>query len=271
MSESQNFECDGYMIVKNLVSQNDLAILTKIVDRIYSQWLTENYRSYVEQQLINMHSLTSPHYFAGFEHERLLFFQTLASKELTNLLASLFGNGLYIHNSQLFFNPFENRKLPYWHRDMQYTPIAEAVQQNQLLNMLSLHIRMPLVHEQGVELIPGTHKRWDTELERNVRLELNGHNNSEDLPNTVIIALEPGDILIFSANMLHRGNYRLNQARKALDICIGKPHPLTSGLLDENILLDVEDLSKISNNQWYRNAKELIAGYKTQTIHGLAG
>jgi hypothetical protein len=211
-----------------------------------------------------MHSLTSPHYFAGHEHERLLFFQTISSNELTALMTSLFGNGPYFHNTQLFFNPFENRKRPYWHRDMQYTPVAEAVQQNELQNMLSLHIRMPLIREQGVELIPGTHKRWDTELERNVRFELNGHSNSEDLPNAVIIALEPGDILIFSANMLHRGNYRLNQARNALDICIGKPHPITSGFLDESILPDVEALAKISNNQWYRNARELIVGYTSQ-------
>lgn len=64
--------------------------------------------------------------------------------------------------------------------------------------------------ETGIELIPGTHARWDTELERNVRLECQGHRQHEDLPGARLLSLQPGDVLIFSANMLHRGNWQRN-------------------------------------------------------------
>jgi hypothetical protein len=188
-----------------------------------------------------------------------LFFQMLASDKLTKRLDGIFGDGLYFHNTQLFFNPLENGKLPYWHRDMQYSPIDDAVLKNEQQRMLPLHVRIPLIREQGIELIPGTHKRWDNEQEKNVRLELNGHKNSEELPDAVLIDLVPGDILIFSAQMLHRGNYHLNTSRKALDLCIGKEHPLTSTYLDASNLPTIGELVQIENNHWYTAAQAIVA------------
>ena len=188
---------------------------------------------------------------------------------MPKLLGSLFGDELYFHNTQLFFNPFENERLPYWHRDMQYSPIDDSILEHEQQNMVSLHVRIPLVHEKGVELIPETHKRWDTEQERNVRLELNGHKNSEDLPGAVLVELAPGDVMIFSAQMIHRGNYSLNESRKALDLCIGKPHPFTSKYINEIVLPSGDELDKIENNQWYKLAKEIAAHHKMQPTQNI--
>ncbi len=262
MKEIDTFDQQGYVIAKNLLGQFDIEKLARIIDRIYAQWLSENHADFIEHKLVNMHTLTDPRYFAGHETERLLFFQTIASNRLTQLIDGMFGDGIYFHNAQLFFNPFENKRQPYWHRDMQYSSIDDCILKNEQQNMVSLHVRIPLIPEQGIELIPGTHKRWDTELERDVRLELNGRKNSEDLPGSVLIELAPGDILIFSAQMIHRGNYRLNESRKSLDLCIGKHHPLTSGYIDKNALPDRTDLDKIENNRWYRIARELTAAGK---------
>ena len=163
------------------------------------------------------------------------------------------------HNTQLFFNPANVECIPYWHRDMQYSPIEDSVQCAEQKEMLSLHIRIPFIAEKGVEIVTGTHKRWDTELERDVRFELNGHRNSESLPGSELIDLARGDILIFSAQMIHRGNYELNPARKAFDICVGKYHPLASGFLDPRVLPKDEEIDNIANNQWYRLAREIAA------------
>ena len=262
MKEIDTFDQQGYVIVKNLLSQFDIEKLARIVDRIYAQWLSENRADFIEHRLVNMHTLTDSRYFVGRKAERLLFFQAIASNKLTQLIDNMFGDGIYFHNTQLFFNPFENKKLPYWHRDMQYSPIDDAILKNEQQNMVSLHVRIPLIQEQGIELIPGTHKRWDTELERDVRLELNGRKNSEDLPDSVLIELTPGDALIFSAQMIHRGNYRLNESRKSLDLCIGKYHPLTSVYINKNALPDIAELDKIENNRWFRVACGLMADNK---------
>lgn len=268
MNEANVFNHQGYVVVKKLFDRRDIEKLTTIIDRIHSQWLNENHADFIEHKLVNMHSLTSPRYFGGHEVERLLFFQTIASNRLTHLLDDMFGDGLYFHNTQLFFNPFENTRPPYWHRDMQYTPIDDSVLENEQQNMLTLHVRIPLVHEKRVELIPGTHKRWDTGLERNVRLELSGHKNSEDLPGAVLIELAPGDVLIFNAQMIHRGNYRLNKSRKALDLCLGKQHPFTSQYIDESTLPNTGELDQIANNQWYKVARDIVS--KSQDNSGVS-
>ena len=266
MKTTETFDYQGYMVAKNLFSQLDIETLTKIVDRIHDQWLNENRADFIEHKLVNMHSLTNPRYFANHEPERLLFFQTIASNRLVKLLNSMFGDEVYFHNTQLFFNPFENQRLPYWHRDMQYSPIDDSILKDEQQKMVNLHVRIPLIQEKGVELIPVTHKRWDTEIERNVRLEMNGHKNSEDLPGAKLIELKPGDVLIFSAQMIHRGNYHLNQSRKALDLCVGKHHPFTSKYIDECTLPNTDELEQIVNNQWYKMAREIVANNKMQPI-----
>lgn len=257
MSENSKFECEGYVVARSLLSPEEIEQLFTIVNRIYHQWLEENRSAFIEEHLVNMHSLTCPNYFQGHEAERLLLFKLMASEQLVSLLGQMFGDGLYFHNTQLFFNPFENRRIPYWHRDLQYSAIDDAALAAEQPNLLALHVRIPLVPEHGLELIPGTHKRWDTDLERDVRLELNGHHNGEALPDAVLIGLERGDVLIFHAQMIHRGNYLLNDSRKALDLCVGKPHPFTLPFLDKNTLPTEAELNCIDHSGWYRAAWSL--------------
>lgn len=265
------FDDQGYVVVKSFFDAAHIEKLSTAADRIHAQWLRENHAGYIDQMLVNMHSLTGQRYFEGDPDGRIDFFERIAPQNMTMLLDRMFGDGLYFHNTQLFFNPFENRRLPYWHRDLQYSPIDDAAQAAEQREMTSLHLRIPLVKEAGVELVPGTHKRWDTELERDVRLERNGRKNSEDLPGAVLIELEPGDLLIFDAQMIHRGNYRLNKIRKAFDLCVGKPHRFTSQYLDESVLPGEQEIDRISNNPWYRRAREVAAGNKTQPASQVAG
>jgi len=258
METVETYRQQGFLVIKALFGASEIEALTKIVDRIHRQWLAENRAVYIENRLVNMHSLTNPRYFEHHPAERLRFFQSLASDRLTKLLAKLFGDQLYFHNTQLFFNPYQNSRLPYWHRDMQYSPIDDAELQAEQLKLLALHIRIPLLTETGIELIPGTHQRWDTDLERDVRLELNGRKNSEALPDSLLISLEPGDILIFDAQMLHRGNYQLNPERKALDLCVGKPHRYTLPFLDAGNLPTAAEMEHIENKQWYKLARAMM-------------
>ncbi len=259
MEISQEFAHQGYIIIKKLFTKIEIERITNIVNSIYQQWLDENSSALIEHQLVNMHSLTHFKYFPNQSQKRIEFFELISPKKLTDLLANIFAPGIYFHNTQLFFNPYQNNRLPYWHRDLQYNSIEEVVQIRELPKILLLHIRIPLVAEKGIELIPGTHQRWDSEVERNVRLELNGHTHSEDLPGSVLIELKPGDILLFSGQMIHRGNYKLNSVRQALDICVGKEHPLTSSFLDRDILPNAQEIGCIRNNYWYKLAREIAS------------
>jgi len=248
----------GYVTFRKFFNDDELSLLESHVDRIYQKWRFENKTEIVAQKLVNMPSLTRSEYFQEYPEQRTAFFKAIVSKKLTNAIESMFDTDIYFHNTQLFFNPPNKECLPYWHRDMQYSSINEAVQREEHAKILSLHIRIPLLAEKGLEVIAGTHKRWDTGLERKVRLELDDHKNSESLPGSELIELDRGDILIFSAQMIHRGNYELSRERKALDICVGKYHPLTSDFLDSSVLPTSEEIANIDNNHWYRLAQEIV-------------
>lgn len=251
-----NSSGEGYRVLQGLLSSRQIDDLISMVDPIFDQWMNENREDYIKHGLINMHSLTHAKYFANSE-DRIRFFEMITPPELTDEIQGPLWSEIYFHNSQLFFNPHDKSQRPYWHRDIQYTSANEVVQQRDFKDMTNLHIRIPLVPERGVELIPGTDRRWDHEHERNVRLELDGHKNHEDLVGAVLIELIPGDVLIFSANMIHRGHYAANESRKALDICVGKSHWLTAKFLDPCNLPTDTELTRIKNNTWYKNALKL--------------
>ena len=120
-------------------------------------------------------------------------------------------------NTQLFFNPVNPQQKDFWHRDCQYDYDIED-QMKVILETQVLHLRVPLFDEPGMEIIPGTHKRWDNEEEYNVRQEVNGKVSHDSLSGGKKIALSAGDLLVFSADMIHRGLYGLD--RLALDILI---------------------------------------------------
>ena len=257
LSSAKEYEDQGYFILRNFFNSQEISHLTALVGPIFLQWRDGKEAHIFEHKLLNMHSLTLAEYFEQSQTQRLAFFNVILPIKLTQYLDNVFGEGLYFHNTQLFFNPTNKARLPYWHRDMQYSPIADELQASELLNMLSLHVRIPLLDETGVELIPGSHKRWDTELERKVRFELDEYENSETLADSKLIALSQGDLLIFNAQMLHRGNYALNHERKALDLCIGKPHPLSIDLLDKSVLPTSQELTQLDNPSWFQAAYQL--------------
>lgn len=258
MTIQNEYQENGYFILRDFFSPKEVLRLNELVDGVHAQWLEANREAFEQHGLINMHSLTQADYFADEPENRKLLFKAIAPAKLVELIDEVFEREIHFHNTQLFFNPHNPEQSPYWHRDLQFSPIPEAEQKAAQAEMLSLHVRIPLVKEVGLELIPGSHQRWDTELERQVRLELDGHKNSEDLPESLLLDLEPGDLVVFNAQMIHRGKYSDNDTRKALDLCVGSPHELLAGSLDPNNLPTQEELEGLGSDEWYRRAWDVV-------------
>ena len=158
---------------------------------------------------------------------RNAFIETLFSKELTTRVGRMLTE-LYVHDLQVFYNP-TNAAEPYWHRDLQFSSLTEEEHRRLLPELNSYHLRVPLLPERGVVVVPGSHRRWDTHTERSARQQNQG---AVPLVGEHIIELIPGDALIFHSELIHRGEYQANAARLAYDVCIGQAHPVLMSLFD---------------------------------------
>lgn len=213
------YQEQGYFVIRQFLTQDELQRLSEITHAFHNKWL-ELHQQGFQQGAINSAYLTRKGSLDA--NQRATLFRFIASKKVFTALIPLFPQGMAFMNTQLFFNPANPKQSNYWHRDSQYHLSLEE-QQRALTNGEVLHVRLPLADELGIELIPNTHRQWDSEEALNVRLERAGRKRSEPLSTGVSIALNAGDLIVFSANMIHRGLYGLN--RHALDIVFCDPKP----------------------------------------------
>ncbi|PJZ52302.1 phytanoyl-CoA dioxygenase family protein [Leptospira adleri] len=211
MHYSEEFAKKGYTLFRNFFSKDELASVSKIVFEADRNWREE----YNFPENVNSAYLTSDKFSPAFiDRERL--FEFISDPKLVSVATSLVKFKVFFLNTQLFFNPQSALKKPYWHRDVQYLGVEEEKQKDIVKTDAVLHFRIPFQDDPGMEFIPGSHLRWDTELERNTRLELNSRRNFDELPSSIRIPHKPGDLLVFSAHLIHRGVYELD--RSSFDI-----------------------------------------------------
>ena len=125
-----------------------------------------------------------------------------------------------------------------------------------LLGPQVVHFRVALKDEPGIELVPQTHKRWDTDEELTTRLEQHGRKNHEKIDGALQVELSAGDILIFSANMIHRGIYGLD--RFALDILLCESDPIFKGHITDRVLPSERMMQKLDNPFIFSNAYQCV-------------
>ena len=246
--QRSKYDASGYFVEKNFFTVEEIAHLNDQTTNISNQWMSANPEQMRNHKLVNMSSLTQPKYFAD-SVSRIAFFDSVFSKKLWQLVSGVFGDKIRFHNTQLFFNPDDPSQIPYWHRDLQYSDIPDAVQQRALKQMLNLHCRIPLVAETGIVLVPGSHVRWDTPEEFAERAK---RVSEVSLPGEHYIHLDVGDMLIFNAQMIHRGHYSKTSNRKALDLCVGESHELLVDSVDTSVFPSQAEMQDLSNQQWYR-------------------
>lgn len=201
-----NLETLGYHLFPGLIPLDTVRLLKDILLRSHREWLEE----FQNPKNVNSAYLTSTNYTKNKEDRNTLF-QFIGSDLLLDVCHLVFKDSIFFLNTQIFYNPTDSNKLPYWHRDIQYLGIPEENQKERILKDHVWHFRIPLEKDPGIWLVPGSHIRWDREEERKVRLELEGKKNHEDIENQILIPHNPGDLLVFSAHLIHKGSYDLNR------------------------------------------------------------
>ncbi len=241
----KSYENEGYIHLEQFFVEDELIDLEAIVSRFHEKWLAENDTEY-KNGLINSHSLTSGKFISA--NERLDLFQFIAQDKINQLVNEIFyPEKAKFLNTQLFFDPFNQLQKNYWHRDIQYTGLNLEEQREKIKYQNVVHFRIPLRAEAGIELIPNTHRTWDLEEEFEVRMSLNNRKASDSLPRGKLIALQRTDLLVFSANMIHRGIY--GQDRLSFDIIFFDNHDDIAKFIDKRNLPSSTELGKLINGE----------------------
>lgn len=117
-----------------------------------------------------------------------------------------------------------------WHRD-DLPP--EATSEEELLKLNgheAWHAQwnLALYEDASLVVIPGSHVRARTDVERNAGPY------ERTLPGILVVKLDPGDVVFYNNNILHRGVYRKDKERMTLHGSVG--HVDGNGARARNVL-----------------------------------
>jgi len=248
---NSNYEDQGYFVIRGYFSAFEIESLSKVILRFHEAWKKDNEEFYKEIAF-NSSLITGSEYLDI--DDRVKLFNFISSEKMMSLIDSVIPNNPAFMNTQLFFDPVNPQLKDFWHRDCQYDHDVE-VQKKVIHETQVLHLRIPLFDELGIELVPGTHKRWDNEEEFNVRQEIKGRQSNESLSTGKGIALAAGDLLLFSADMIHRGLYGLD--RLALDVLVFDSAANFADYVDDDCLPPISMLDKIEDPRLFTNTIDL--------------
>ncbi len=243
------YEQNGFFVVKHLFNAAELAPIREVLRDFHARWKIDNLE-FFERKAVNSAYLTGTRYLSP--DQRRTLFRFIASRKIAGVLNTVIPSQAAFMNTQLFFNPSSQDQKNYWHRDIQYvgSPIEQQIEALTRINVL--HFRIPMTPEPGLELVPGSHKNWDTPEELDVRLEQNGKKNFDALSTGQKVPLEVGDLLVFSANMIHRGLYGMDRFSFDLLFCDAIPELLAYA--DSDCLPDANELETLECPDCFANS-----------------
>lgn len=218
----QQWNKQGYLVIPQLFSSVLVEELRTICNRIFQQWVNHSSEPEKFANLTNLAFLTEPDYFIDDPEKLIVLLNAIAHPKILNILAQIVEPDLIFHNTQYFFNPASYTRNGDWHRDQQFTADDEETEQLRMKTTVGIHVHIAFLPDNNLEYIPGSHQRWDTPQEREIRKGLNGKQpNSSEILNSHRINLNPGDAVFFDAWGIHRGNYIAEIPRQTFDIIYG--------------------------------------------------
>lgn len=216
------WEKHGYFVIPQLFESDLIEELKTICDRIFQAWINHSSDPEKFANFTNMAFLTEPCYFIDYPQELTVLLNAIAHPKILSILAQIIDQDLIFHNTQYFFNPTSYTRSGDWHRDQQFAVPDEVTEQSIMENNVGIHVHIAFLADHNLEYIPGSHRRWDTPQEREIRKGLNGKKpSSSEMLNSHRIYLNCGDAVFFDAWGIHRGNYIADIPRRTFDIIYG--------------------------------------------------
>ncbi len=248
----QQWVSEGYVIIRELFDTQRTAALRTICDRILETWRVTNPETGKpggSPDATVMRHLNHQGYFADHPAELPILMEAVADDKVLDTMRAIFGEEPLFRCTSYFFNPLNTSLDGNWHRDSQFGTPDDTAEQAVLAKAAaagnSVQMQIALVPSDDIEVVPGSHARWDTPAEYAIRKTDGGANNrANTMPGAVGVTLAPGDAVLFNPMGLHRGRYHATRLRRTLMLTYTKtsaPHAdyfskqpwfLTPGYLD---------------------------------------
>lgn len=213
----------GFVFIKGLLNKEEVAELLKICNRV-KQEFDESVASGSGRNLETncMRHLNHPNYYNQHKAEYETFMNTICHEKILNVVNLILNQKAMFRTTSYFFEPKIGMKDGNWHRDLQNIYKDEAREKEEFFKAITLpatgiQMQIALEPSQDVEYVPCSHKRWDTTEEYHIRMLDNKSNcRSNNMPNALRFNQEPGDMIAFDSNGLHRGRYHSDKIRRTL-------------------------------------------------------
>ncbi|MBX3226844.1 MAG: phytanoyl-CoA dioxygenase family protein [Labilithrix sp.] len=101
-----------------------------------------------------------------------------------------------------------------WHRDSQLGRPDLELERTIVQTTTAVHFRVALEDDDRLEIVPGSHARWDSPEELRIR---KGRDRTTTMPRAARVVLRAGDACVFHAWSIHRATYRRDPPRRTLD------------------------------------------------------
>jgi hypothetical protein len=241
------WERDGYFVLEAFATPDERAELRGVCDLVLERMLAE--REAVGDAT-NIAFLTQRRWFGDDLAPLARMLRWIASPRVRERLEPLGPSPLLFFNTQYFHEQARRAWDGPWHRDTQFEAADAAEERARMRSSTAIHFRIACEPDDRLELVPGSHRRWDSPDEHAIR---GGDAPARsDMPGRVRIALDGGDACVFHAWMIHRGSYGPVPVRRTFDVLytlgtptrFGTPAPADT-LRDPEVrsLLDRETLA----------------------------
>jgi hypothetical protein len=218
-----DWRTQGYVVSRGLIDPSRAAELRVICDGVLDQWRKRDpqvFRPGGDDATVMRH-LNHPGFFAGGAYGLEELFRLAALPKLLDLARAILGEEPMFRCTSYFMNPLETSMDGDWHRDSQYMTPDVPSERAMLLDGgdtgSGIQLQLALVPSDDVEVVPGSHLRYDTAEEFAIRRADEGrHNRSNHMPGAVRIALSAGDAAAINSLGIHRGRYHANRLRRTV-------------------------------------------------------
>ncbi len=220
----------GYVVIPRLFSPERVAFLRGTCERILGAWRA---RDPISGQAggpdaTSFFHLNHPAYFRDHAADFPRFMDTIADPDVHAIARTLFQAEPIFRCTSLWMNPTQHGWDGNWHRDSQFLTKSDEEERTMIAehgaDSNHAQIQIALIPSDDIEIVPGSHLRWDDDAEFAIRKADGQRNNrSSAMPGALRVSLQPGDGVMFNSYSLHRGRYHLDRPRRTFMLTYSSP------------------------------------------------